>query len=378
MDFTQKTIAELEERKAQMANEVNNADANLDELEAEARAIKAELEAREAKAKEDAEQRAKVAQGAIETKQIEERKETTKMQNVEIRNTEAYLNAFANYIKSGDDKECRALLTENVSGGTVPVPELVYEEIMHAWENNDITRRLKKTFLKGNVKVGFEISASGAVKHTEGSAAVSAQDLQLGIVNIIPSHIKKLVEVSDEALALNGENFLKYIYSELTYHIAKKVADEVIAAIEACGTTSTTTSVAVPKVKTTAAVGAVAQGMALLSDEAQRPVVMMNKATWGAFKTAQYAANFAADIFEGLDVVFNNTIKAYSVATTGETFAIVGDLGQGAMANFPNGEDISFIFDDKTLAAQDLVRVIGKEYVGLGIVAPSAFVKLVK
>ena len=118
--------------------------------------------------------------------------------------------------------------------------------------------------------------------------------------------------------------------------------------------------------------------MAQLSDEAANPVIMMNKATWGSFKTVQYAGNFNTDPFEGLPVLFNNTIKAYSAASTGDTYAIVGDLGHGAMANFPNGEEITFKFDDLTLKKQDLIEVMGREYVGLGIVAPNAFVKVTK
>ena len=55
---------------------------------------------------------------------------------------------------------------------------------------------------------------------------------------------------------------------------------------------------------------------------------------------------------------------------------IVGDLDHGALANFPAGNDITFKFDEMTLATSDLVRVIGREFVGLGVVAPNAFVKV--
>ena len=117
--------------------------------------------------------------------------------------------------------------------------------------------------------------------------------------------------------------------------------------------------------------------MANLSDEAANPVVMMNKATWGAFKAAQAANGYNYDPFEGLPVLFNDSITAFSAATTGVTYAIVGDLGLGAQANFPNGDEIEIKFDDKTLMEKDLIRILGREYVGLGIVAPNAFVKIV-
>lgn len=200
----------------------------------------------------------------------------------------------------------------------------------------------------------------------------------LGIVSIIPNFIKKWISISDETLSLAGEPFLRYVYREITHQIVKKVADEIVAMIEAAGTQSTASGVAVPEIVQTPSLGAIAAALANLSDQVQNPVIMMNKLTWGAFKAAQYQGYYAIDIFEGLPVLFNNTIEPYETASSGDTFAIVGDLGYGALANFPNGEELRFTFDDMTLATSDLVRVIGKEYIGLGLVAPYAFVKLVK
>ena len=313
----------------------------------------------------------------VETEVIEKREEI-KMADIEIRNTNEYIDAYAEYLKTGDDSECRALLTENASG-TIPVPELVYDIVKTAWEKDGIVSRVKKAYIKGNLKVGFEISATGATVHTEGGGAVSEETLVLGTVELVPKSIKKWVSISDEALDLSGEPFLQYLYDELAYQIAKKAADELIAKINACGTVSTTTCVAVPKIaSTTIGVGLVAQAMAELSDEAANPVVMMNKKTWGAFKAAQAANGYAYDPFEGLPVVFNNTIAAFSAATTGVTYAIVGDLEQGALMNFPNGEGIDFKVDNLSQAEYDLVRVIGREFVGIGVVAPDAFCKITK
>ena len=297
---------------------------------------------------------------------------------MEVRNTPEYINAYAEYIKSGNDKECRSLLTENVSG-TVAVPEFVYDIVKTAWEKEGIMSLVRKSYLRGNLKVQFEISGGEATVHTEGAAAVSEEALVLGIVELVPKSIKKWIAISDEVYDLRGEEFLRYIYDELTYRIAKKAADEMIAKIEACGTVSTTTCPAVPKLKAASpAVGTVAAAMAMLSDEAANPVVIMNKATWGAFKAAQYAASYAIDPFEGLPVVFNNTIKSSAAATTGETYAIVGDLGHGALANFPNGEGIDFKFDELSKKKEDLIEVLGREYVALGVVASDAFVKITK
>lgn len=377
MELKEMTIDQLEERQAAIAAELDAPEADLDALESEARAINEEKESRKQAEAQKAEIRAAVAAGAGEvTETIPEERKETKMSEIEIRNSAEYINAYAEYIKSGDDAECRALLSENGSG-TVAVPELVYDIVKTAWDKEGIMSRVKKSFLKGNLKVGFEISATGATKHAEG-AAVSEETLVLGIVELVPASIKKWVSISDEALDLRGEAFLSYIYDELAYQIAKKAADDLVAAIIACGTVSTTTCPSVPVLKENLAIGTIANAMAKLSDQASDPVIMMNKATYAAFKNAQYAASYPVDPFEGLPVVFNNTITAYSAATTGVTYAIVGDLGYGALANFPNGQEISFKYDDLTLAASDLVRVIGRQFIAEGVVAPDAFVKVTK
>ena len=310
--------------------------------------------------------------------EVIEKREEPKMTNMEIRNSQNYIDAYAEYLKTGKDAECRSLLTENASG-TIPVPELVYDIVKTAWERDGITARVRRAYIQGNLKVGFEISSTDATVHTEGSGAVSEETLVLGTVEIVPKSIKKWISISDEALDLRGEAFLRYIYDELTYKIAKKAADELIAQIKACGTVSTSTCVGVPVVTaSTVGVGTVAEAMSLLSDEAANPVVMMNKASWGTFKAAQYAGGFDVDPFEGLPVVFNNTITAASAATTGVPYAIVGDLDHGALFTFPNGEGIDFKVDELSQAEYDLVRIIGREFVGIGVVAPDAFVKIVK
>lgn len=379
MDFKDMTIEQLEERKAAIPAELDNEGADLDALEEEIRGINSELEERKAAEEKKAEIRSAVAAGqgtTIEAAVPEVEEE--KMDVNEVRNSKEYVDAYAEYIKTGDATECRALLSDNATNGTVAAPALVYDVVKTAWQREGIMSRVRKSYLKGNLKVGFEISGSDAATHNEG-VAVDEENLVLGIVELVPASIKKWISISDEALDLSGEAFLDYIYDELAYRIAKKAADMLVADIEACGTVSTTTCPSVGVVtKATADLGTVAAAMASLSDEAANPVIIMNKQTWGTFKALQASGNYGYDPFEGLDVVFNNTIKAYSAASTGDTYAIVGDLDQGALANFPNGEEITFKYDETTLATQDLVRVIGRQFVGLGVVAPDAFVKIQK
>lgn len=381
LEDIEKRLGEIAERRSGIADVLDTEDADLDALKAEAEALNDEegqLNERKAAIIAASEARAKQIAEVLETgKEVKNFEEKKTMTNMEVRKSHEYNVAYAEYIKTGNDAECRALLTENVSG-TVPVAEYVEGRVRTAWERDGITGRVRKTFLKGNVKIGYEISATGAVVHTEAAnSAVTEEQLVLGIVTLVPQSIKKWISISDEVYDLTGEEFLDYIYDELTYQIAKKLADAIIADIEACGTVSTGALPAVPKLAaTTITVGLVDQALALLSDEAANPVIMMNKQTWGLFKAAQAANGYNYDPFAGLPVVFNNSIAAFSAATTGVTYAIVGDLGVGAQANFPNGQEIEIKFDDKTKMEYDLIRILGRDFVGHAVVAPNAFAKI--
>lgn len=381
MDFKTMTIEELEARKAAIATESEAEGADVDALLEEVRGINNELEARKAAAAKQAELRAAVAAGAgtVITEAPKEERET-KMDLNEIRKSDAYVKAYANYIKTEDDSECRALLSENATNGTVPVPEIVYDIIKNAWERDGIARRVRKAYLRGNLKVGFEISSDGAVIFTEGSGTeIDPENLVIGIVELVPQSIKKVIQVSDEALDLAGAAFLQYLYDELVYQIAKKAVDTLLAKISALTTAATTTAVNVGVVTaTTVTVDITAKALAELSDQATDNVLVMNRQSWGAFKAAQAANKFNYDPFEGLPVEFNNSIKAFSAATTGETWMIVGDFNEGALFNFPNGEEINVIVDRTTLKKKDLVEVFGREFVGIGVVGPKSFCKVVK
>ena len=374
MEIKEMQMSDIEQRTAEIEELLKGEDADIDSLTAEVE----ELAERKAEILTEVEQRKKEAEEALKTATEIEKVEERKMTDIEVRNSKEYIDAYADYIKTGKDAECRSLLTENASG-TVPIPEFVYDIVKTAWEKEGIMSLVRKAYLKGNLKVGFEISGGDATVHTEGGDAVSEESLVLGTVTMIPQSIKKWISISDEVYDLRGEAFLRYIYDELAYRIAKKCADELIAKIVSCGTQSTTTCVGVPAITAASiAQGTIASAMANLSDEANDPVIVMNKLTWASFKAVQYAGTFDTDPFEGLNVVFNNSLKAFSAASTGDTYAIVGDFGEGALANFPNGDEIEFKFDDKGQMKKDLIDVLGRRYVALAPVAPNAFVKIKK
>lgn len=377
-EIKEMSIEEVEARSAELDSMVETSE-NTEEIE-KATEERALLNERKAELKDLEERKAlseELNKGAM-PEIIEERKEERKMKDIkEFRNSAEYVNAYAEYIKSGNDEEVRSLLTQNVGeAGTIAVPDSVYDIVKTAWEKSNIMALVKKISVAGNMKVQFEISGGDAVIHDEGSGAVTEEELSLGVASLVPVSIKKWISISDEGLDMRGQAFLNYIYDELTYRIAKKAESILIGKIAALNTTASANAPYAKKVKAGAAVGTIAQALGQLSDEATNPVVVMNKATWSAFKAAQYANGYAVDVFEGLNVYFTSALPALSSASENTVYAIVGDFGMGALANFPNGEAIQIKVDDKSNMKSDLVDVLGREYVAVEPIACGAFVNL--
>lgn len=193
-ELSEMNLDQVVERMTQMETEIRSAE-NKEALEGYAEKIEA-IKERRAEL-EDLAKRQKLAEelqnGAQPDKVIESRKGDKTME-IEVRNTNEYINAFAEYIKTNDDKECRALLSEN-GGGTVAVPAIVSDIVKTAWDKEGIMSLVKKSFIAGNLKVGFERSATGAVIHTEGTAAPDEETLVLGTVTLVPQSIKKWITI---------------------------------------------------------------------------------------------------------------------------------------------------------------------------------------
>ena len=376
---------EIEERKAQIDADLENPEADLDALNEEARKLaeeseqlKNQLQELADKAAEEEETRRKIAEGEIgETKEHHE--EETKMTDLEIRSSAAYSEAYKQYILKGDDKECRTLLSVNATAATgyVPVPTYVDDMIKTAWEENSLLSRVNKTFFKGNVKVPFEKSADGAYVHSEGTTGLTEEDLQLGIVELKPENIKKWIKISDEAVAMGGEAFVRYIYNEIIYRVLNKLVSELVADVTTAGTSHTTSAVGIPKVNEAPGVMTIADAATNLSEEARNICVVMNRLSEQQFNAAYAAANFAIDPFAGLPRVYTSALPAYNTASTNDTYAFIGDL-KALQVNYPEGEGVIVKWDELTLAEDDLVKVVGRQFAGHDVTAPGCLVRLTK
>ncbi len=376
MKFDEMTVEELETRQAEIAGMETEGVAT-EEIEARAselEAIKAELEERKQKAAEEAEIRKAVENGAGETK--EHFQEEKRMSNQEIRGSAQYAEAFKQYIITGDDKECRALLTENVSGD-VPVPVLVESTIKTAWEDNAFLTKVRKTAFRGNLKVPFEKSADPAYIHVEGTTGLTEEDLQLGIVSLIPANVKKWIKISDEAIAMGGEEFVQYIYNELAQRVLEKLVSELVSKANSAGTTHGDTAIGIPVLNEAPGVTVAQNAADQLSEEATDLCIALNPLSISAFRDAAAAANYALDPFAGLTVIKCSALPAYNSASDNAMYAIVGDL-KAFQVNYPEGEGVRFNWDPYTFAQDDMVKVTARQYAGYGVTAPGRLVKLTK
>ena len=375
MELKDMNIEQLEARKAELLSQVETTEEReqLDAIEAEMKSIKAELEARAKAEAEKNEIRKAIANDAVTAPVVAEFKEEKREMktNDEIRASKEYVDAFARYLQTNDPAECRSLLTTNASG-YVPVPVIVDDIIRTAWDESDILSRVKKTNIKGNLKVAFELSADGAYVHTEGTTAPTEEALTFGIVEMVPANIKKWIRISDEAIAMGGETLVSYIYKELMKRILDKLEELVIADIAGAKTSADADEASVANITEAPSLVTVADAFAQLCDEAKNIVIIMNRATYADFVAAHAAGNFAFDPFRGFPVLYTSALPAYGTASTNAAYMIVGDL-DGEQVNYPEGEGIVIKYDDVTEAEKDMVKIVGRQYAAHALTACKRF-----
>ena len=367
------SMDQIETRLAEIKSEIDAADnEKLDELNKELEALetrKGEIAMENRKADMKA-----VAEGAgvVVAKATEKEERTLES----IKSSPEYLEAFANYIKTGDDKECRALMTD-LGGGSVPTPTVIDNFINTAWERANLVSRVRTTSIKGTAKYPFEYSATGASVHTEGQAAPNEEQLVLGTVSVEPAMIKKWITVTDEVLALKGEAFLDYVYDEIEFRILQLADALVIAAIKAAPAAATTTKAGVRQLSVAAFdFSTIFSAQAELVAAASNPVAIMNKKTYfNTFMALKDLSdrpiyNVVSDngrpsyYINGVEVIFDNTLD--------EDELIVGDLN-GVIMNLPDGRGVSFVTDPYSLAEFDKVKIVGKMYAGIEVVRDGYF-----
>lgn len=367
------SMEQIETRLSEIKTEIDSADnEKLNELNAEIEALetrKGEIAMENRKADMKA-----VAEGAGKVVAAAPAKEERTLESV--KGSQEYLEAFANYIKTGDDKECRALLTD-LGGGSVPTPTVIDNFINTAWERANLISRVRTTSIKGTAKYPFEYSATGASTHAEGAQAPNEEQLVLGTVSVEPIMLKKWITVTDEVLALKGQDFLDYVYDEIEFRILQLADAQVVAAIKAAPAAATTTKAGVRQLSVAAFdFATIFAAQAELVAAASNPVAIMSKQvyfnTFMALKdlSDRPIYNVVSEngrpsyYINGVEVIFDNTLADDEI--------IVGDLN-GVIMNLPDGRDVSFVTDPYSLAEADKVKIVGKMYAGIQVVRDGYF-----
>lgn len=358
MEINAMDLEQVETRLAEVKELLHTDGADLDALESEIRSLKerkaeinADIERRKAEVNE-------VINTAVEIKSFEKEEVRKTMEIKELRNTKEYIDAYAEYIK-GNEKQIRQLITENagesVQGNRIAVPTYVEDRIWTNWGNTPILSRIRKVFVEGNYKVGYEALATPASIHEEGTNPPIEEQLTINYVEFISKYIKKWIKVSDNVMTLKGQAFIDYLFDEFGHQMALALENMIVAELQSSTLTESVTHALDGD--------AVLYGLGALSDEATNPVAIMSKDTYVAIKSIRTTAGARIeDPFEGLDVLFNNSV----------TGVLVGDL-DGVVANFPEGMDFKYIVDDKSLAEYDLIKIVGKILVSVHLVRPNGF-----
>lgn len=355
MEIKDMTMTDIETRSLEIEKEIQNEDADVEDLNQEIN----QLEERKVEIEKEVETRMQEIQEVESTSNVieefEKEEVRTKMDVKELRNTNEYIDAYAEYIK-GNDKEIRMLLSTNATDGTIEIPTYVEDKVWTNWDKSPILSRIRKVYVKGNYKVGYEASATGAFKHTEGTPVTMEQEEQLVIayVEFVADYYKKFIRVSDVVMSLKGREFLDYLFDEFAHQMAIKLENEIVAEIVASDLSA--------KVTHALDGDAVLSGLAVLSDEAVNPVAIMSKQTYATIKGMRVQGQRIDDAFEGLEVLFNANVEGI----------LVGDL-DGVVGNFPNGLDFEYIVDNYSLAEQDLVKIVGKILASIHLVRPNGF-----
>ena len=376
-------LEQIEIRMNQISELLDNPESNLEELETEIRSLKEQKRVM----LEDIERRKAEERDVIESGKIvdEFNERKSKMELRELLKSDAYIDAYASYIKTGSAKNVRKLLSENAldtnigeTDGVVPIPTYLADRINTAWERNELIRRIPKTYFKGNYKEAFELSATGATVHEEGATAPDEELLTFGVVEILNKNVKKWIKVTDELLSLKGQAFLDYIFDEIEYQISKEIAEQLIAYINSASASDSASAIGVPVYDDPLDVNTILNASALLSEDAN-PIVLCTRSTYASIKgmTNEVGDRVNADPFNGFEVVFAPLGVDYATAQADDVYAILLDP-RGAILNLPDGDNVTIKIDDLSLAEYDLVKVVGKQMVGWGLVKPQCCVKIAK
>lgn len=193
MNFNEKTVDELMERRAAIAAEIDAPDADLDALEAEARAINEELERRKAEEAKRQENRSAVANGeGTVTEKVEEITETKGKKEMFAIDSIEYRDAWVKKLIGRDlSEEERSAL----SAAANVIPKLTVNAV---WDKlvkpAELLGKVDVMQFPNYVRLPVATTNNAATAQAVGSEISESSDV-IGYVDLIPNEYVKLLTV---------------------------------------------------------------------------------------------------------------------------------------------------------------------------------------
>jgi len=189
MEIKEMSVEQLEARKAEIRAEIDNEDADLDALEAEARGINEELDSRKAAEAKKAEIRAAVAKGEGEVKETfktEERKEMFGIDTIE------YRDAWVKKIVGRDlNEEERSALSAAANVIPKMTVDAVWDKLV---KKSELLGKVDVTQFPNYVRFPVATTNNAASSGAVGASITESSDV-IGYVDLIPNEYVKLLTV---------------------------------------------------------------------------------------------------------------------------------------------------------------------------------------
>lgn len=306
----------------------------------------------------------------------------TRKAEVRTEDSPEFIHEYAEAIRTGKLARRDAFSTTD---GAPVIPTIMQREIETAWEEvNNIVDLCSISNVKAIFAVPLEVSATGAVWHSENGDPVSPEQIVLGQLLMQPQFVKKYLPITDELLLMADPEFIRYVAREMTYRCKKQLADSIISRSADIGVKGIVQRVGnniapdlapavyMGKTNTENLTFNTANNAVADLKTNENLTVVMNKATF--FKDIMGMAdlqgrplwNVSMDnagkpryYFNGLPVEFTDALDQYDATGASKPYMIVGNF-KGYKLNLPWGRTVDILRDPYTLATSDVERFVAK------------------
>ena len=232
MDVKTMSADELIERRSAIGTELDSPEANLDELEAEVRAINEELETRKNLEQKKVEVREAIAAGETPVNKIKTFSEVTKMEErIFTPDTVEYRDAYMKQLMGKPMSiEERTALTSAAS----VIPTETLNKIYGKLEENALIGELDALHIPGYVSVPVATTVNDASWIGIGSASTDSADV-VGSVSLTAKKLIKTIEITADIQAMSIPAFQTWLVNKLA---AKMEAAIEAAVVNGAGTTA--------------------------------------------------------------------------------------------------------------------------------------------